>query len=98
MQSSTFKTPVPVTVTTTLTKIKEINLGGLFSSLAFEVSPVGAALDAFEVRVRLHPNGSFIPFMSGTEFDLATISMMKWSTLLGPHEVADGTVAAAIIN
>lgn len=71
-----------------------IVLNGLSALANFEVKPTGGDLTAFVVQVQQHPGGSFIDFLSGTDFDTESNNML-WATDTGPQEIGDGNTAAA---
>ncbi len=81
-------------VGTGLTDIGPIlSVGGISDLLNLQVKPVGAALNAFSIMVQDHPQGEFVDYLSGTDFDAAGNSNMRWATTVGPHEIGDGAIA-----
>jgi len=67
--------------------------------LAIEVDNTGATtFDSFKVQIRTHANGTYVDFLTDTDFDSITNSNMIFSTSTGPHEVVNGTKAHTIVR
>lgn len=63
--------------------VGEITLGGEADWIAVEVTPTGAAIDAFIMYGKAHPDGTYVSIKSAT-----------WNTATGAMPITSGDVAA----
>jgi hypothetical protein len=89
-----------VVVGATLTDLTEIELQGNYDELLLEVEngAVAVTLTDFAVLLKLHQDGEWFTFLSGTDWDAIDIADLYYVDSTGPHEVATGTRAQAIVN
>ena len=83
-----------------LTDLAEIELKGDYDELLLEVvnGAVAVTLTDFAVLLKLHQDGEWFSFLSGTDWDAIDIADLYYVDSTGPHEVATGTIAQAIVN
>lgn len=70
---------------------------GYDHKVAIEVSVDGDGMNDFQVQLKHHPDGEWFTFLSGTDWDTASTSML-FCEATGPHEMADSGVANATIS
>lgn len=76
------KTTTEVPVATNV-DIGEINLGGEADWISVEVTPTGAAIDAFILYGKAHPDGTYV-----------SIKSSSWGTATGAMPITSGDIAA----
>jgi hypothetical protein len=82
-----------ITVSTTLTKLLQIPLAGLGGQLSFElVNATGSSTTSNFVIIRqLHDQGSWLPYLGGTDFQTATNKCI--ASIPGPNQLPAGQSA-----
>lgn len=68
-------------------QVGEVVLGGEADWMAVEVTPTGAAIDAFIMSAKAHPDGTYV-----------TVKNSSWGTATGAMPITSGDVAATASN
>jgi hypothetical protein len=77
------------------------SLGGNQGVLALEIESAAesaAALSAFALDVRVHPDGQFHTYLAGDDWAGTDNSNLRWTSEEGPQDLAAGHVAAVIVR
>jgi len=88
-----------VVVGATLTDLTELTLEGNYDELLLEVqNGPTVTLSDFALLLKLHRDGEWFVFLSGTDWDATDIVDLHYVDSTGPHQLANDSRAQAIVN